>query len=62
MPHRNDDDHGGGLGWRISRRADRLRKLHEFGRAFGLTEDAKYPTPDEAERDPERDHHDGPRA
>jgi hypothetical protein len=41
MPRRNDDYHGGGSGWRFSWRIDRLRKLHELGRAFELTEDSR---------------------
>ena len=39
MPRRDDNYHGGS-GWRFSWRIDRLRKLHELGRAFGLTEDS----------------------
>jgi hypothetical protein len=60
MPKRTDDYHGGGSGWRFSWRIDRLHALHELGRAFGLTEDSREPTPtDAAEPDPVRDHHDG---
>lgn len=53
MPRRTDDYHGGGSGWRFSWRIDRLRKLHELGRAFGLTEDSKQPDPAPQKRAPE---------
>jgi hypothetical protein len=37
------DYHGGGSGWRFSWRIDRLQKLHELGRAFGLTDGSEQP-------------------
>ena len=51
MPRRTDDDHGGGPGWRFSWRIDRLQKVHELGRSFGLTEDSNDPDDDGDERD-----------
>jgi hypothetical protein len=55
MPRRTDDGHGGESRSRTSWRIDRLRKMHELGRAFGLTDDAKYPPEVEIdERDPNR--------
>ena len=62
MPRRNDEYHGGGSGWRFSWRIDRLRKLHELGRAFDLTEDSAQaePTPDESSCDSYLTHHDEP--
>lgn len=49
MPRRSDDYHAHQrFGWRI----DRLKALHELGRAFGLTEDAKLDPPaDDAKSD-----------
>ena len=40
---RDNDDHGGGSRLRTSWRIDRLQKMHELGRAFGLTDDANDP-------------------
>jgi len=54
MPRRTDDYRGGGSGWRFSWRIDRLRKLHELGRAFGMTEDSRHPDLDEAEHETEQ--------
>jgi len=54
MARRTDDYHGGGSGWRFSWRIDRLQKMHELGRAFGLTDDSRQPDPDQADREPEQ--------
>ena len=60
MPRRDTDYHGGGSGWRFSWRIDRLRKLHELGRAFELTEDSTHAEliPDEDSSDPRFNSHD----
>ena len=45
---------GAEAGRRFSWRADRRQKLHELGRAFGLTDDSHDPDGrDAGERDPE---------
>jgi hypothetical protein len=49
----------GGCGWRFSWRADRLKALHDHGRAFELTEDSqlpKLPEPHTDEQNVARDH------
>ena len=56
-------DQDSGSGWRFAWRIDRLRKLHELGRAFDLTEDSTHPdpNPNEDSSDSRLNSHDEPK-